>query len=208
MVNGIDCSGAGCALYLFSRVPQRLSAPRRVLLSTFATHLATAYRLHRQLASVTQTTRVDVEAVLTPAGKVDHAEVAAQSKGARQHLQDAVRRRERCRALATKEPERALSLSRGLVDARWTLVDHYVSGGRRYVLARENAPKPLGLASLSTRERQVVALAVHGRSNKLIAYELGLAHSTVRVLMARACVKLRATTRNELIARHRSIVAP
>jgi DNA-binding NarL/FixJ family response regulator len=37
------------------------------------------------------------------------------------------------------------------------------------------------------REQQVVALATLGRTNKFIAYELGLAHSTVRVLMARAC---------------------
>ena len=38
-----------------------------------------------------------------------------------------------------------------------------------------------------------------------LAYELGLAHSTVRVLMARACVKLRAKTRTELVERQRSL---
>jgi DNA-binding NarL/FixJ family response regulator len=92
---------------------------------------------------------------------------------------------------------------KGLVDARWTLTDHCEPVGRRYVLARENAPKPQGPASLSKREQQVVALATLGRSNKFIAYELGLAHSTVRVLMARACLKLRAKTRSELVARQR-----
>jgi DNA-binding NarL/FixJ family response regulator len=40
-----------------------------------------------------------------------------------------------------------------------------------------------------------------GRSNKLIAYELGLAHSTVRVLVARAAEKCGARARAELMAR-------
>jgi DNA-binding CsgD family transcriptional regulator len=208
MVNGIDCSGAGCALYLFSRLPQTLSVQRRTLLRSFATHLATAYRLHRQLATGARMAPTDVEAVLTPAGHVAHVAVGAKSNSARQQLENAVRRRERCRDIAASEPERALGLSQGLVEARWTLVDRYESDGRRYILARENAPKPLGPAALSAREQQVVSLAAHGRSNKLIAYELGLAHSTVRVLMARASLKLGTTTRAELIARQRSIVVP
>ncbi|MEO6095410.1 MAG: helix-turn-helix transcriptional regulator [Fibrobacteria bacterium] len=53
----------------------------------------------------------------------------------------------------------------------------------------ENAPAPAGLELLSPRERQVAALAELGRSNKVIAYELGLGHSTVRVLLARAAGK-------------------
>jgi DNA-binding CsgD family transcriptional regulator len=46
-----------------------------------------------------------------------------------------------------------------------------------------------------------VALALLGRSNKLIAYELGLAHATVRVLTARAASKLGVTSRAALLAR-------
>ena len=91
--------------------------------------------------------------------------------------------------------------SKALVDAQWTLVDHHESGGKRYVLARENAPRPSGPPRLSLREQQVVALAALGRSNKLIAYELGLAHATIRVLMARAAGKLGVTRRADLLSR-------
>jgi DNA-binding CsgD family transcriptional regulator len=74
----------------------------------------------------------------------------------------------------------------------------------RDVTARENSPVLAGVSSLSGRERQVTSLAALGRSNKLIAYELGLAHSTVRVLFARAAVKLGARTRSEVIERVRA----
>jgi DNA-binding CsgD family transcriptional regulator len=203
-INGIDCSGKGCALYLFSRGSLALSDTERDLFSRLATHLATAYRLQRQLAGDAQASSVGVEAVLTPGGQVAHAEAKAKSVEARQELKLAVRQRERARESAARDAERVVRSLKGLVSARWTLVDHYESGGKRYVLARENAPKPTVPARLSDRERQVVALAALGRSNKLIAYELGLAYSTVRVLMARACVKLGTTSRSELIARQRS----
>ncbi|MEO6097530.1 MAG: LuxR C-terminal-related transcriptional regulator [Fibrobacteria bacterium] len=54
------------------------------------------------------------------------------------------------------------------------------------------------------RERQVAALAELGRSNKVIAYELGLGHSTVRVLLARAAGKPGVKTRIGLVKRVRS----
>jgi DNA-binding NarL/FixJ family response regulator len=52
---------------------------------------------------------------------------------------------------------------------------------------------------LTVRERDVVARALRGCANKVIAYDLGLAHSTVRVLMARAAIKLGAHSRDELL---------
>jgi len=204
-INGVDCSGKGCALYLFSRGPLTLSDRQRDLFSRLATHVSTAYRLQRQLAGARQPSFVGVEAVLTPGGQVDHAEVQARSAEARRELKLAVLRRERARDSASPDADRVVRSLKGLVDARWTLVDHYESGGKRYVVARENAPKPLGPPRLSQREQQVVALAALGRSNKLIAYELGLAFSTVRVLMARASVKLGTTKRSELIERHNAV---
>ena len=44
-------------------------------------------------------------------------------------------------------------------------------------------------------------MAALGRSNKLIAYELGLAHSTIRVIVARACANLEVPSRRALVAR-------
>jgi DNA-binding CsgD family transcriptional regulator len=51
------------------------------------------------------------------------------------------------------------------------------------------------------REAQVARGAALGHSNKLIAYELGLATSTVSTLLARAIRKLRLHSRGALIRR-------
>jgi len=202
MINGVDCSGKGCVLYLFSDRPVAISDGQRDLFTKLATHLSTAYRLQRRFADGLQSSSLGVEAIFTPKGRVEHAEAEAKSPGARADLTLAVRRRERARRSSAWDAERVVRSLKGMVSARWTLIDHYESDGQRYVLARENAPSAVGSARLSRREKQVVSLAALGRSNKLIAYELGLASSTVRVLMARACAKVGASTRSELIARH------
>jgi DNA-binding CsgD family transcriptional regulator len=207
LINGLDCSGKGCVLHVFSERSVTLPDAERDLFSRLATHLATGYRLQRRLAGGDLRTLTGGDAVLTPEGRVEHAEPGAKSAGARAELTLAVQQRER--TLGSKaSAERSVRSLKGLVDARWTLVDQYESGGRRYVLARENGPRPLGLARLSSRERQVVTLAALGRSNKMIAYELGLAFSTVRVLMARAASKFGSPTRADLISRHTSNGAP
>jgi DNA-binding CsgD family transcriptional regulator len=200
-INGLDCSGKGCSLYLLSRSPSPLSESEREVFIHIATHLSTAYRLQRRLFPDGPPRSAEVEAVIKPSGDVEHAEGGARTKSARQALRLAVRQREDSRKSLGVQAGAVLRRWRGLVAARWTLIDHYESGGQRFVLARENAPSPGGLAQLSERERQVASLAALGRSNKLIAYELGLAHSTVRVLVARACAKLAAPSRAELISR-------
>jgi DNA-binding CsgD family transcriptional regulator len=203
MINGIDSSGKGCVIYMFSTKPVALSGGERQIMRMLATHLATAYRLQRRI----EARGGGADAVLTPLGRVEHAEADARAPEARESLRLAVREREQARRLG-QGAERIVATAKGLVAARWTLVDGREVGGRRYVLARENAPGLVGPRRLTDRERQVVALAALGRTNKLIAYELGLAHSTVRVLMARACGKLGARTRNELVNRRRRWARP
>jgi DNA-binding NarL/FixJ family response regulator len=44
--------------------------------------------------------------------------------------------------------------------------------------------------TLTAREGQVVAMLADGRTRKEVAYALGIAHSTVRVLYSRAVKKL------------------
>jgi DNA-binding CsgD family transcriptional regulator len=204
MINGVDCSGQGCVVYLFSPTSLTLSDVQRDLFCRLATHIATAYRLQRKIEGEGGAgARDDAEAIFTPGGHVEHAELAAQPVETRRYLTLAVKQRERTRHVGN-DTGRIIRALKGLIDARWTLVDHHDRAGKRYVLARENAPKPVGPARLSEREQQVVALAALGRTNKLIAYELGLAHPTVRVLMARACAKLGAKTRIELIEKQRT----
>jgi DNA-binding NarL/FixJ family response regulator len=67
--------------------------------------------------------------------------------------------------------------------------------------SRPLEPPPRAFQRLTQRERQVVVRALRGGANKEIAYDLGLAHSTVRVFMARAASKLGATSRQELLAK-------
>jgi len=80
---------------------------------------------------------------------------------------------------------------------RWSLLDSFDSNGRQYVVAARNTISS-ERRELSPREAQVVGLLALGHSNKVISYELGLAWSTVRVLVHRAARKLGVGTRREL----------
>lgn len=124
----------------------------------------------------------------------DHVAVIAPLRSA---VRDAVLRMEDARG-----PIRV----RKTLDAELVVLDHFERGGKRYVIAVEHAPraKATGLSALSAREREVLAAAAEGRTNKVIAYDLGVAHSTVRVLLARAAKRLNATSRQELVAIYRA----
>jgi DNA-binding NarL/FixJ family response regulator len=165
--------------------------------------MATAYRLRRRL-SAAEPPAVDpsigAEAVLETNGKIAHAEAPASSGAARRLLASAAISVERARgSLRHHAPERAVAEWKGLVAARWTLLEHFEHDGRRYLLARKNDPATPPFELLSERERQVVAFASLGHPNKLIAYELGIATSTVGVLLSRAMRKLGVSSRTELI---------
>lgn len=200
-INGLDCSGKGCSLQLFSHETISLSLEERELYCLLAIHLNAAYRLQRRKGSVTD--RSDgPEALLRASGSVVHAQGAAALPDSLSDLSAAVVRRESARgSKPLLPPLPALERCDALVSARWTLVDEYEDNGQRFVVARVNPPEPRSPAALSARERQVASLAALGRSNKLIAYELGLAHSTVRVLISRACEKLGVKSRAELVER-------
>jgi DNA-binding CsgD family transcriptional regulator len=88
-----------------------------------------------------------------------------------------------------------------LVDARWSLLESVDPHGRRYLVARRNEVESASLDALTLRERQVASRASAGHSNKVIAYDLGISHSTVRVLLARAAAKLGAASREDLARR-------
>lgn len=97
---------------------------------------------------------------------------------------------------------------RVLVRARWSLVDHFETNGERYVVARLNPPESIVLGVLAPRERHVLAYAAAGHSNKLIAYDLGISPSTVRVLFSRLMAKLNLDSREDAIACWRNAWAP
>jgi DNA-binding CsgD family transcriptional regulator len=136
-------------------------------------------------------------AVIMPNGKIEHIQPATQDLQSLQALTDAVRNVEHPTTGADLGELRDARKER--VHARWTLVQHLVHDGRRYILAQENERRPCPVGELSSRERQVMTEASMGHSNKEIAYSLGLANSTVRVLLARAATKLGARTRADAV---------
>jgi DNA-binding NarL/FixJ family response regulator len=193
MVNGASPDERGCAFVLFSKQANQLTPALRTELTRVAVHLATAHRLNHRL----QEGSAAADAVLCPDGKLEHAEAAARSPRAQQELRGAAEAIAWARSRSGRaQPDKALELWKGLVAGRWSLVDSFERDGKRYLLARQNAPVA---QRLSSREQQVVALARLGRSNKVIAYELGIADPTVRVLIARAAKKLGVTSREELL---------
>jgi DNA-binding CsgD family transcriptional regulator len=207
-INGVEANGMGCFVGVFLPARSRLTPRDRAKWSRVAAHNAAALRLRDRLDRQPERAE-DAEAILDPEGRVKQAKGAAESTVARQGLRDAVRAVERARGKVRKSaPEEALEEWRALVQARWTLLDHFDTDGRRYVLARKNAPDFPPADRFSPRERQAVHYAGLGHSNKLIAYELGIATSTVGVLLWRAAAKVGAKTRGALIAAGRAVVPP
>ncbi|MCC6899506.1 MAG: helix-turn-helix transcriptional regulator [Polyangiaceae bacterium] len=198
-VNGIDATKRGAVLAAFAADSSRRGArPDHAIWARVASHLATGARLVQELAAVGA--REAPEAVLSPDGGLEHADAAAKEPEARDALREMVRRIDRARTGAVRQSaDEASLLWEAMVLGRWSLLDHFDTDGRRYVVARVNEPVTHPLADLSERERQVTGLAANGRSNKLIAYELGVAESTVSTLLSRAQRKLGAADRVDLI---------
>lgn len=170
-----------------------LSERSRTVWTRIAAHVGAGLRVRRKAAGA--------EIVATPSGRIEHAGGLSDEPQALEAIRQAVRGSERARgALRHDDVEQALELWQALVSGRWSLVDHFDSDGRRYILARENAPNPDGPVQLTPRQRTAVKLRARGHSLKYISYELGLSVPTVslelrealRVLGVRSVLELGA----------------
>jgi DNA-binding CsgD family transcriptional regulator len=119
------------------------------------------------------------DAILDPTGRVVAAHGTGRTRSAREALRDHALEIDRARAVANRDPERALRVWSAMLGGGWSLVDRFESDGRRYLIARRIDPASTARRRLSDRERQVAAHAAHGHSNDHIAYMLGLSPSTV-----------------------------
>lgn len=214
-ITAAEPTGYGCGLHAGRpRIGWASRATTRYW-GRIAAHLSAAARLRRRLGLLADTqspgsddqgpSRGQVEAILTPNGRLEHAEGPAKDADCITRLREAVVAVERARTRSARADGSGLDAWPGLVEGRWSLLEMFEKDGRRYVVARENEPTPPGPAALTLRERQVLGYASLGHENKVIAYELGIAHNTVKVLMARAAAKLGARSRVDLIARYRAM---
>ncbi|MBL8626748.1 MAG: helix-turn-helix transcriptional regulator [Myxococcales bacterium] len=176
-------------------------AGRRALALAGA-HLGAALRLRQLAHAAPHADDAETEAVLSPGGRVLHAEGAARTDRARASLGAAVLAATRARGDARRAaPDTAVAEWTALVQGRWTILETVERDGKRLVLARRN---PLGtddLLALPPDERDVAWLAAYGHSYKFIAYELGVPLGTVATRLRRAMRKLGVTSRRELLRR-------
>jgi DNA-binding CsgD family transcriptional regulator len=204
-VLAIDAAGfvTGISAYRAeaTRPPRRTVA----LWSRIACHLSAGFRVHRSLsaAHAESANHFDPlrgsEAILKPGGKLAHAERAAQK--AQLALARAVVAIDRARTRAERrDPDAALEAWRGLVQGRWSLVEHFDSDGQRFLVARKNDPDARGPRGLNARERQVLASRSRGLSLKLIAYELGLSIPSVSRALRSGMTKLGISSHEELVS--------
>ena len=187
-----DLSGHGVCMFSGLTATTNLSPRERALLAKTVAHLGAGYRLHR---AKTSRPLEAAEAIFSSNGKVLHAAERAQIKS--DALDDGRLRRDEARK-TTHDPEKALEIWRGLVAGRWSLVDHFDTDGKRFLLAMKNAPSVDPRADLTPRERRVCSLAATGHRDKDISYMLGISLGSVTASMSRARKKLGITSRAEL----------
>jgi DNA-binding NarL/FixJ family response regulator len=96
-------------------------------------------------------------------------------------------------------PREASAIWQAIVAGQWSLVEQFDSDGHRCFLARKNDRDTPVTRALSERERQIVAHASLGHSNKHIAYELGLCSSTVAAQLTSAARKLGVSSREAML---------
>jgi DNA-binding NarL/FixJ family response regulator len=193
LINGRGHGLTGAALYMFSHEPIRWSRQQRSTMQAVRDHVGTALRFQQKIAAAGVVNWAD--AILDRTGKVQHL-----SKRLRTAKASSAGLREAARASAVAR------LANKNWGQGWRFLDYIDRDGKAFViLCRADANDSTRSQPLSPREHQVVAGAALGASDKEIAYSLGIAPATVRVLLARASSKLGAHNRQELISRFSAV---
>lgn len=198
-VNGFDPTAGGTSVAVPLSAETRVADRQRRRWTRVGHHLAAASRLRERIAG--RPAWLVAEAVFTPGGRLAHAAGDARRASARDSLREAVLALDRLRtSRERRDGDAALAQWPVRIGGRWSLVDAFDSDGRRYVVAVADET----VSALTEREREVLSRAATGHSNKVIAYELGLSSSTVRVLLSRAATKLGVRRREEAVALYRA----
>ena len=207
-INGADPSGRGVILCVPQAQIGGIEPGTADIWSRIAAHLVAGLRLRLEAARLRDEfprslDRLDrAEAILDPDGRLQHAVGDATTEESRTALRSAAVALDRARgSLRRTDPDGAIANWTALVDGRWTIVDHFDRDGRRFVIAERNEPVAPACDILTRRERQIVGYVAMGYANKLIAYHLGLAVSTIASHVSSASTRLGAASRVDLIRR-------
>lgn len=202
-----DPSGEGMRIIAPLSDVGTLSPKAREQWQMLGAHIAAAYRLRRALARARSSARIEAEGlprraevVMDPRQlRIIDAVGRAREESAAECLRRGARRIDSARRKSgQKDYEEALQTWRALVCGRWTLIDWFDSGRRRFLLGMANPPQIRDPRGLTERECQVVEYAVQGDTNKMIAYRLGLSQAHVSALLGSAMKKLGVRTRTQL----------
>ena len=208
-LTAMDLNGAGIAIVAPLAEVTTLSRHDSERWQMLAAHVETGHRLRRGLSTPgTAEKKVSTELPLRAEAVFDastfrltDAVGSAQQSAATRNLREAALRVDRARGrLRRDDPDQALQIWKALVRGRWSIVDWFDSDERRYVLAVPNSPNVTDPRGLTERENQVVAAAVLGHTNKMIAYRLGLSTSRVSTVLRSAMRKLGFRTRAQLVS--------
>jgi DNA-binding CsgD family transcriptional regulator len=137
-----------------------------------------------------------------------HAKRQTPMLTAHRALKNAVLELERARVAPPHQERGAIEKWDGRVAARWSLIDRFEEGGMRYIVAREDRPRPDGKSSLTPSESAAVAHIARGSTTKETAYALGVSDATVRVLLMRAARRCGARSRSDLVRTWSSMQHP
>jgi DNA-binding CsgD family transcriptional regulator len=213
-ISAIDPDFHGVSITIPSPEPIELTPKERERWQMLAVHITAGFRLRRGLIEstglrgVTSTEMpLNAEALLDPTKfVVSQAAGGAQDKAASEVIREAAVRVDRARGkLRKSDPQEALELWHGLVRGRWSLVDWFDTDGRRFVLAKPNAPNLGDPRGLTEREAQVATYAALGETSKIIAYRFGISPPRVSALINAAMRKLGVKTQAQLVEKMRGL---
>ena len=189
-------TGTGHVIMIGTPVGRRAltSVAQRAAMSVCASHLAASWRLRRRLHAEDRW-EGRAEAVMHPDGRVVHAVGEARAPGALAALRRMVRATERARSGPRADDEPPWP---DLVAGRWTLVDAFDHGGRRYVVAYRNPPDA-PRTPLSLRAQEVLTRTARGEPSKVIAAALGVGEAAVSMTLHEAMRVMRIERVADLI---------
>jgi DNA-binding CsgD family transcriptional regulator len=200
MPPGSDCIGIVGQVHEDRWVGVYVPTPRIVTVDVRTQHRHRLLGIHlaagRRLADASST-----EAVLDAGGAVVHAEGPARSRVARNDLKRMALTIDRVRTRKGRsDPDNALSVWKGLVSGRWSLVETFERDGKRLTIARKNSPNLGRALKLSGVEQMVVKLLANGQSQKYIAYTLGISSPAVSQHVMSAMLKLGVRDKSSLVS--------